>query len=186
MTDAREQWNGIWGARAHPTVEPDPWIEEIASLLPDRGRAIDLAGGAGRHAVWLAARGLNVTLVDISEAALTLARDAADARGLTLTCMPADLEADGPPPGRWDVAVIAHFLHRPLLEQVDRLLEPGGKLVVVHPTRTNLERHPKPSARFLLEDDELRTLLPSSLHLERYEEGWTDAGVHHARLVAQR
>ena len=50
MTDAREQWNGIWGARAHPTVEPDPWIEEIASLLPDRGRAIDLAGGAGAPA----------------------------------------------------------------------------------------------------------------------------------------
>jgi len=136
--------------------------------------------------VWLAERGLDVTLADVSEAGLALAHVLAAARGVTLSTVQVDLEAALPPPGPWDVVVISHFLHRPLLATIDEILAPGGLLVAVHPTRSNLERHPKPSARFILEDGELQTLLPPGLRIERYEEGWTEAGVHHARAVARR
>lgn len=166
-------------------VEPDPWLPLVADLLPSEGRAVDLAGGPGRHAVWLAERGLDVTLVDVAEQGLARARERAAARGVSVTMLQADLEADPPLPGSWDVMLIAHFLHRPLLARAADLLAPGGLLIVVHPTRSNMQRHPKPSARFVLEDGELMTLVPG-LQIERYEEGWTDAGVHHARLVARR
>ena len=186
MSDARKRWDGIWAARDHPTTAPEPWLEEIADALPTAGTAVDLAGGAGRNAAWLAARGLDVTVVDVSDEGLALAQRLAADRGLHVRTRQADLEAGELLDGSWDVVLITHFLHRPLLAGVADLMAPGGLLVVVHPTRSNLERHPKPSARFLLEDGELPGLLPSSLTIERYEEGWTPAGAHHARLVARR
>jgi hypothetical protein len=61
----------------------------------------------------------------------------------------------------------------------------GGLLVVVHPTRANLERHGKPGPDFLLDDGELLGLV-SSLEIRRYDEGWRDDGRGEARLVARR
>ena len=89
------------------------------------------------------------------------------------------------PPGPWDLAVVVHYLHRPLLRALPIVLAPGGTLVVIQPTRTNLQRHAKPSERFLLEDGELPRLV-SDLELLHYEEGWLDEGRHEAVLVARR
>jgi tellurite methyltransferase len=65
------------------------------------------------------------------------------------------------------------------------VLAPDGLLVFAQPTRSNLQRHPHPSARFLLEDGELPRLL-QGLEVVSYSEGWTDEGRHEARLVASR
>jgi SAM-dependent methyltransferase len=57
----------VWGAA------PNRWVEqEVADLPP--GRALDLACGEGRNALWLAARGWQVTGVDFSPVALEKAR----------------------------------------------------------------------------------------------------------------
>jgi hypothetical protein len=63
-------------------------------------------------------------------------------------------------------------------------LAPGGRVVIVHPTQTNLERHASPSARFLLGDEELQRI-PGLETLHR-REGWTPEGRHLLTLVAQR
>jgi hypothetical protein len=65
------------------------------------------------------------------------------------------------------------------------MLAPGGLLVVEHPTRSNLLRHEKPGAAFLLDDGELPGLC-AGLSIEIYEEGWSQAGRHEARIVARR
>lgn len=57
--------------------------------------------------------------------------------------------------------------------------------MVIHPTRTNLARHEKPPARFLLEDGELPGLI-QGLRIEHYEEGWLSEGRHEAVVVARR
>ena len=95
-------------------------------------------------------------------------------------------KADPLPAGPWDLILQFHYLNRRLFEAYGRLLAPGGRLVVIHPTMKNLERHPKPSARFLLEEGELAGLIPSGLEVLHLVEGWSAEGRHEAVLVAQR
>ncbi len=186
-SEDRERWNQRWRGREHPTDEPSPWLVAIAPLLPSRGRALDVAGGAGRHAVWLARRGLDVTLVDVSDEALALAGGAAAAAGVRLELVRGDLDVDpgALPPGPWDLIVCFHYLDRPLLPRLAAALAPGGTLVFCQPTRKNLERHPRPGSSHLLDEGEAPSLA-RGLDIVVSEEGWLDEGRHEARLVARR
>jgi SAM-dependent methyltransferase len=157
----------------------------LAPLLPPRGRALDVAGGAGRHALWLARRGLAVTLADVSGVALAIAADRARAEGLRLATVELDLEAAPLPAGPWDVIVCAYFLDRRLLAALPAALAPGGLLAVAHATRRNLERHPRPGPSHVLEEGELPSLV-RGVEVLSYEEGWLESGRHEARLVARR
>lgn len=203
MSEAdRRKWDERWrAARAHGAAEaPSELLERLgagpgllaaeggAPLLPARGRGLDLAGGAGRHALWLARRGLHVTVADVSPVGLELARARAEAAGLAraVETLCVDFDADPVPGGPWDLVLSFHFLDRRVLAAVPDVLRPGGVLVVVHPTRTNLERHERPSARFLLDDGELARLVAPRLSLIHYEEGWLLEGRHEACAVARR
>jgi SAM-dependent methyltransferase len=115
--------------------------------------------------------------------ALERAADAASASGLSLHLHRLDVETGPLPPGPFAVVLCLNFLWRPLFASLPRVLAPGGRLVFVQPTRSNLQRHAHPSARFLLEDGELPGLL-QGLEVLSYTEGWTEEGRHEARLVA--
>ncbi|NIA25967.1 MAG: methyltransferase domain-containing protein [Gammaproteobacteria bacterium] len=180
MSDAREHWNRRYG-EGWP-MEPSPFLESIADLLPRSGRALDVAGGNGRNALWLADRGLSVTVVDVSDAALAVAADVARARGLTLDLVNADLETDDLPAGPWDLIVCFHYLQRSLFPKMAEALAPGGVLVCAIATVRNLERHPRPPREHVLDEGELPGLV-RGLTVVYYEEGWFDDH-HEARLVA--
>jgi hypothetical protein len=82
------------------------------------------------------------------------------------------------------------YLRRELFAAFPDLLAPGGLLVFSQPTRSNLARHPHPSARFLLEDRELPRLV-RGLEILRHDEGWFPGAPggearHEARLVARK
>ncbi len=179
----RERWNQRYAEEAE-TPAPSPFLLSLDDVLPRRGRALDVAGGSGRNALWLARRGLEVTLADVSDVGLERAARAATAAGLPLATVRLDLEAGPPPPGPWDVVVCTYFLHRPLLAALPRVLAPGGLLVVAHATRTNLTRHARPGPDHVLEDGELPGLV-RGLEVVRSEEGWLEGGRHEARLVAR-
>ena len=185
MSDAdRERWNARYleqAAHSHHAA----FLDGLDDLLPRRGKALDLAGGAGRNALWLARRGLEVTLVDVSPVALGQAEAAAAAEGVRLTTVHLDLEVAPVPQGPWDLLLCTYYLDRRLMAGLPELLATGGLLVFAHATRTNLERHPRPGPGHLLEDGELATLLPGLERL-RYQEGWLESGRHEARLVARR
>jgi SAM-dependent methyltransferase len=153
--------------------------------LPRRGRALDVAGGAGRHGIWLAQRGLDVTIADISARGLALAREEAAAAGVRITTLETDLELAPFPTGPWDLIVSICYLLRPLFAAYPSALAPGGILAVVQPTKKNLERHDKPPADFLLDDGELPRLV-GGLEVLHYEEGWLADGRHDAVIVAKR
>jgi tellurite methyltransferase len=182
--DDRERWNARHAEAAQPPP-PSPFLVGLDALLPRAGRALDVAGGPGRHALWLARRGLAVTLADVSDVALAQAAAAAAREGLAVETVRADLEAGPLPPGPFDVVVCTYFLHRPLFAAFPAALAPGGLLVFAHATRRNLERHPRPGPAHLLEDGELPGLV-RGLELVRYEEGWLEAGRHEARVVARK
>jgi SAM-dependent methyltransferase len=182
--DDRQRWNARY-REPTPGREPAGFLRSLADQLPTTGRALDVAGGVGHDALWLARRGLDVTLVDISDVALEHAAAAAREAGVALRTQRVDVESEPLPPGPYDMVLCLNFLWRPLFAEFSRVLAPGGLLVFAQPTRGNLQRHPHPSARFLLEEGELPRLV-RGLELVSYTEGWTDEGRHEARLVATR
>ncbi len=188
----RALWDERWRAgREGCTAErgPSPFLVAQGDLLPRHGRALDVAGGAGRNAVWLARQGLEVTLADFSPVALALARRSAAEAGVDLQLAEIDLTAAPLPAGPWDAIVCLYFLWRPLFPMVPRALSPGGLFVFAHATRRNLERHARPGPDHVLEEGELCGLVSgpvSGLEVLRYQEGWLEAGRHEARLVARR
>jgi SAM-dependent methyltransferase len=180
----RTKWDARYRAEG-ASSDPSPWLASLDAVLPRAGRALDVAGGAGRNAVWLARRGLSVTLVDISPVGLALAKERARQAGVEIVTHAIDLARDPLPEGPWDVLVQFHYLERALFARYPAMLAPGGLLVVEHPTRSNLLRHEKPGAAFLLDDGELPGLC-AGLSIESHEESWNEAGRHEARIVARR
>ena len=110
---------------------PSRWLTDHASVLPSSGDALDVACGLGRHALWLAERGLLVYGVDRDEEAVRALNDEARARRLPLTADVLDLERGNQvlAVAAYDLVVVVHYLHRPLFPQLIAALRPGGVLV---------------------------------------------------------
>lgn len=184
------RWNRRYQADGVEHRDPSSVLVGLDVELPRGGFALDVAGGSGRNALWLAERGLHVTLSDVSDVALGHAQHLALQRGVLLTTVRRDVVADGPPPASdaqplWDLIVCFNFIDRPLYARLPTYLQPGGQLLIVHPTTKNLERHARPSARFLLGEGELPTLVPG-VRVQRAEEGWLDGQHHLSMLLAVR
>ena len=110
---------------------------ECADLPP--GRAVDLACGEGRNAIWLASRGWHVTAVDFSQVAIDKGRALADAVEVDWVCGDAtEWRGDG-----LDLAVVAYFQvpaaqRQQAVRNVVSSLRPGGTLLWVAHDSTNL------------------------------------------------
>jgi SAM-dependent methyltransferase len=181
----RQKWNAKYAAGEQSPREPSAVLVGLANFLPSRGRAIDVAGGTGRHGIWLASRGLEVTIADISPVGLAVARDRAAEAGVRINTLEIDLEQSPLPAGPWDLIVSVCYLWRPLFAVYPEVLAPGGILAVIQPTLKNLRRHEKPPAPFLLAENELPSLA-TGLEIVHYQEGWLADARHDACLVARK
>jgi 2-polyprenyl-3-methyl-5-hydroxy-6-metoxy-1,4-benzoquinol methylase len=181
----RRRWEARWEERRERELPPAAWFVIVADRFPAPGRALDWAGGDGRHAIWLAELGWRVTVADIAPNALAIARERAERRGVAIETALLDLERDPPPAGPWDLILCHHYLDRSLPVRVAVHLAPGGILAWVQQTVRNLERNPRPPRRYLLEEGEMRRLL-APLEIVLLEEGWSEEGRHEARALARR
>ena len=181
----REKWDAKYAVADDAPRQPSAVLTGLASLLPARGTALDVAGGAGRNAIWLAQRGLNVTIADVSSVGLTLAQERAAAAGVNVQTIEVDLEAAGLQTGPFDLIVSVCYLCRHLFPRFPGWLSPGGTLVVVQPTKRNLERNDKPPANYLLNEGELPRLA-AGLEVVHYQEDWLADGRHDAVIVARK
>lgn len=125
------------------TTRPNRFL--VAEALPlAPGRALDLASGEGRNAVWLAERGWTVTAVDFSAVGLEKGRAMADRRGVGVEWVHADLTGWAAPEAAFDL-VCALYLQvpaadrTPVMRAAARALAPGGALVVVAHDIRNLD-----------------------------------------------
>ena len=167
-------------------LQPARWLTENRALLPRAGRALDVACGRGRHAVWLAVEGFDVDAVDRDEEAIAALAELARREELSIRARAVDLEGVDAdlPSQRYDVIVGVHYLHRPLFPRLIEALRPGGVLVYETFTRAQARRGRPTNPDFLLEAGELaRLVAPLRILAER--EGEYD-GRDVASVVAMR
>lgn len=173
MSEDRARWDSRYHHEPQlGSLEPSAFISTHAALLPSRGRALDVACGAGRHALFLAQLGLDVVGVDVSPVGLELARQAAARRGLAVELVAADLLRMPLPRDRFSVVTCVHYLERSLFGALEASLCQGGLLLYETFTRDQLafpEAHPR-RAEFLLAPQELLRAFPS-LDVVHYAEG---------------
>jgi SAM-dependent methyltransferase len=171
----RERWNEKWRERlADGYDEPSRFlVSEVRALAP--GRALDLACGMGRNAIWLAERGWDVTAVDYSEVALAEAKRRAAARGVEVEWILADVTEWAPEAGAFDLVCVFYLQlpaaeRRVVLAQAARAVAPHGiALVVGHDLRNLTDGWGGPSSPdVLFTPDDVAAELPG-LVVERAE-----------------
>jgi SAM-dependent methyltransferase len=152
------------------------------------GRALDVACGKGRNALYLAERGFQVTGIDISAVALAEARRRALSRSLSVDFLQADLEAAPLAEAQYDLIVNFNYLQRSLIPQLHSALKPGAHIIFDTYLIDQKEiGHPK-NAEYLLAHNELLRLFAGARILY-YREGRiseASAVAFRARLLAQR
>ena len=139
--------------------EPVEFLGEHIDLLP-RGKALDIAMGEGRNAVFLAKNGFTVDGCDISEIAIKKALDLAKENNVTVRAYVADLETYKLPQNTYDVIACFYYLQRDLVPQMKEALKPGGMIIYETYTIENRERGfegPK-NKDYLLKPNELLDL----------------------------
>ncbi|HUS04821.1 MAG TPA: methyltransferase domain-containing protein [Bryobacteraceae bacterium] len=108
--------------------EPEPLLVEwVRSVAP--GHALDLACGAGRNSIFLAANGWTVDAIDSSSAGLHLLKKRSE--GLPVRTHLADLEYYDLPPETYDLVCNFHYLQRSLFPRIASSLKSGGVFLAV-------------------------------------------------------
>ena len=160
---------------AHPGLSaPSAWLVRFAALIAPGARVLDYACGSGRHARWLAARGMQVDAVDRDRTALDRLQDVTGVRAREM-----DLEGEDWPlaGGHYEAVVVTNYLYRPRFDDMLALLPPGG--VLIYETfMVGNERFGKPSSpAFLLQPGEL---------LERLRGEWTVVAFEQGEVASPR
>jgi SAM-dependent methyltransferase len=191
-SDEKLRWNRKYGEASHASSEPESFLvsaysEFVADLPP--GDALDLAGGAGRHALWLAQRGWKVKLIDISEAGVAQAEEKArnflSAAPGSVTTQVSDLKyVHTLGVDRYELVLVFFFLQRNLFPALIRVLKPGGFLIyqTYVADQQSLPSGPRDPA-YLLNPNELHEAF-RSLQILHYREKSCNRAT--AELVARK
>jgi len=189
-TDEKSSWNKKYSEGSHSSLEPDPFMvsaydEFLSGSAP--GLALDVAGGVGRHSIWLAQRGWRIKLLDISDVGIKQAEANAKSTGTAASIslevrdlhVMQDLGRE-----QYDLVVVFFFLQRDLFPAVAAALKPGGLLIYKTYTAEQKNFAGGPShPMFLLESNELLHAF-SSMRVLHYHETIQGKGV--AELLARK
>jgi 2-polyprenyl-3-methyl-5-hydroxy-6-metoxy-1,4-benzoquinol methylase len=140
----RKDWNERYGAQDLLWgAEPNRFLAAELRDVPPRGRALDLACGEGRNAIWLAKLGWLVTAVDYSTVAIERARRLAAEQRVEVEWIEADVTSFAPTAGVFQLVIVA-YLHLPeaerrtVLAHAASALGRGGTLFMIGHARLNL------------------------------------------------
>lgn len=177
-------WEKRYSSKERPAEDfeaaPARLLIETAEKLHS-GRALDLACGTGRNALWLAELCWRVTAVDGASSAIHVLRDRASRRHLEIDSRVADLERQEfeIAPAAWDLIAICYYLQRDLFAPSKRGVAPGGILLAIVHTAAPGE---EPTSH-RLRPGELKNYFDGWQILHYYEGSPFDAA--HRRPVAE-
>jgi tellurite methyltransferase len=165
--------------------KPSQFLVENIDVLP-RGKALDLAMGNGRNAVYLAKRGFDVEGVDISAESVKRALKLAHNSGVTINALVADLENSYRiVKDTYKVIVCFNYLYRPIIQQIKEGICIGGMVVyetfIVDQAKFGKPKNPD----HLLKHNELLDLFRDFRCL-RYHEGIFENQRALAGIIAQK
>src|SRR5438045_2681853 len=122
----REKWEGRYATRGDAAANPPSRFLTAHHALFPSGRALDVACGDGRHALWLARHGFAVDAIDVAHAGLARLTAAARREQLIIQCIQANLEEIQLPAARYAVVVNSRYLQRSLFAALRDAVRPGG------------------------------------------------------------
>src|SRR3989304_4966468 len=161
---ASEQDRLFWNKRYDTETyilgkEPVEFLKEHINILPG-GKALDIAMGEGRNAVFLAKNGFSVDGCDVSEIAVKKALDLATENNVKIHAFVADLETYKLPKDTYDVIACFYYLQLDLVAQMKEALKPGGMIIYETSTIENWERalEGRKNKDYLLKPNELLDL----------------------------
>lgn len=192
--DEQQTISQKWDKR-HADAEKIPIAAEVLQhnlhLLPERGRALDLACGLGGNALTLARQGLEVSAWDISPVAIERLQKYAAEEGLEyLSAEVRDLEHNPPQSNSFDLIVVSYYLDRALITSLIDALRPGSLIFYQTFTQIAISATGPQNPVFRLDDNELLRLF-AALKLRYYREenvlGYITHGTRDvAMLIAEK
>jgi tellurite methyltransferase len=129
--DDQRRWDEKHAAE-HSEDSPSSFLREVldsSAWTIEPGKALDVATGRGRNAVFLAEHGFIVDAMDISAVALEEARKTARAKKLNINFIVTDLDHAELPEAAYELIVNFNFLERGLIPKMKAALKPGGHIV---------------------------------------------------------
>ena len=167
------------------TLQPAQFLVDNIDLLP-RGRALDIAMGSGRNAIYLAKIGFEVEGVDSSREAIEEALKRAREVGVSIKTRVEDLEKipyfDEE---AYDLVICFNYLQRSLMSQMKNWVKPGGMLVyetfIIDQVRFGKPHNPD----YLLRYNELLHAF-RNFRVLRYREGVIEGSRAIASILAQK
>ena len=132
--EERARWDLKYEQGLPSLTEPDPFFISayerfVTPSLPKPGAALDLAAGLGRHALWLASRSWQVTVVELSDVAIGKLRQAALELNVNVDLFAGDAAEYKFEPAHFDLIVLFYHLDRSLFPRIVSALKPGGLLI---------------------------------------------------------
>ncbi len=148
-----------WDARyqdADPAhTAPARVLKQNTHLLSEPKLALDLACGMGGNSIYLAEAGWQVDAIDYSAVACQKLADYAVKRGLSISPIVRNLEAEGLANQQYDLIVVSYYLFRPLLPLLAQHLKKGGLLFYQTWTVEKTTDRGPSNPEFLLQPNEL-------------------------------
>ena len=180
--DQRSHWDLKYQQGLPSLTEPDPFFiaaceKFVVPSFPEGGAALDLAGGLGRHSLWLAGRAWQVTVLDVSAVAIRkIARSALDLN-VELEVFVGDAGAYKFQPARFDLIVLFYHLDRSLFPKIVSALKPCGLFMSKMRERWNPDPISATAVTDPLQRGELPSLVPELQVLYHEERPVRDRGV---------
>jgi 2-polyprenyl-3-methyl-5-hydroxy-6-metoxy-1,4-benzoquinol methylase len=114
-------------------LTPSTFVESCVrkAALPPHSRALDIACGYGRNAIWLARKGYFVEAIDIDADRIEFGARNAGRAGDAISWRVADIEQDlRLETANFDLAIIVHYYSRSIIRRTTNALRPGGYLLL--------------------------------------------------------
>ena len=180
--DQRARWDLKYEQGLPSLTEPDPFFISayesfVNPSLPKPGVALDLAGGLGRHALWLASRSWQVTVVEISDVAIGKLSQAALELNVNVDLFAGDAAEYELEPAQFDLIVLFYHLDRSLFPRIVSALKPGGLLICKMSLRWDSGEGLTTASTNPLHRNELPSLVPALDVLHHQERPVRDRGV---------
>jgi SAM-dependent methyltransferase len=180
--EQRLHWDQKYQEEMASLTKPDPFFlssykQFVEDSFPNAGVVLDLAGGLGRHALWLASRGWRVNVVDISEVAISRLRQTALQLDLQLDLIAIAATEYEFEPAKFDLIVLFYHLDRSLCDKIVSALKPGGLLLCKTSLRWDSDARSNSASPNPLERNEILSLVPDLSVMYHRERPVRDRGV---------